>query len=513
MTHYATLTLTALAPLMLLELIALLAIPLFIAGTYEGWRGLRAAMDRCGFRYYATIVMLFHTSICVKLFSHFNCHGPYEDETGKERRHLATDYSIKCDDDDYSAYSGFVTVMLFVYVLVLPLGALLWLKSNRPAGRVTSPRELAELDGVLAPLAEKYTQPYWWFELAGVAVRLCYCGGAVFIFPTHATLRCALCLIVVTAYAAFSLSHKPVAQESSRAVSVLAHALLFLLALAAIVSTNVASERVQVGYSCALFVFTIAVGACLRQIKAKETEHKLAAAISAREPFDQEAFEARSSAYLYDAVALQARDIVREPTSAGMAYLKTQLAPLDSVWPEEIPAEIILKDCATTVEALLANLDADATLEARLKYVFNDVVDFSAFLKASDESILLSLEVLVDFFKGARWTRFTRLRLEALWAMRKTTGGMELMCRDVLAVEPFGTMLRELKDIKGDSELPVFRRDDVAELIKSLAPNAPESYLQSVDQKALPELLKSLATVVFPELQAHIWGLIPGGRT
>ena len=143
MTHYATLTLTALAPLLLLALIALLAVPFFIAGAGRGWRGFRAAMDRCGFRHYATMIMLFHTSICVKLFSHFNCQGPYEDETGKHRRHLATDYSIKCDDDDYLAYSVFATGMLFVYVFVLPLGALLSLKSNRPAGRATSPRELA----------------------------------------------------------------------------------------------------------------------------------------------------------------------------------------------------------------------------------------------------------------------------------------------------------------------------------------------------------------------------------
>ena len=344
-------------------------------------------------------------------------------------------------------------------------------------------------------------------------MRLCYCGGAVFLFPTHSTLRCTLCVLVVSAYVAFSLSHKPVAQESSRTVTVLAHALLFLLALAANVSTNVASEPVQVGYSCALFVFTIAICAFLRRIKAKETEHKLAAAISAREPFDKEAFEARSSAYLHDAVALQARDIVRDPTSAGMAYLKTDLAPLDSVWDEELPAATILKDCATTIEALLANLDANKTLEARLKYLFDKVVDFSAFLEASDKSILLSRDILVDFFKDARWTRFTRFRLEALWAMRKTTSVMQARCDKVLAVEPFGSMLRAQEDIKGPSEQLVLQREDLVEMIRSLAPNAPESYLRSVDQKALPELLKSLATVVLPEFLEYLRQLIPGGRT
>ena len=191
--------------------------------------------------------------------------------------------------------------------------------------------------------------------------------------------------------------------------------------------------------------------------------YKLVAAISAREPFDKEAFEARSSAYLHDAVALQAREVVREPTSAGMAYLRTHLAPLASVWDEVLPAEIILKDCTTVIEARLAKLDADATLDARLTHLFNDVVDFGeVFAKASGTSVVqLSLDVLVDGFADARWTRFTRLRLEALWGMRKTTGVMQALCDETLAVEPFGTMLREQEDMKGSSEQPSLRREDV----------------------------------------------------
>ena len=206
--------------------------------------------------------------------------------------------------------------------------------------------------------------------------------------------------------------------------------------------------------------------------------YKLVAAISARKPFDKAAFEARCSAYLHDAVALQARDVVREPTSAGMAYLKKHLAPLDSVWNEELPAELVLKDCATVVEALLAKLDADATLDARLTYLFNDVVDCGQVIsKANGTSVVqLSLDVLVDGFKDARWTRFTVLRLEALWAMRETTGVMQALCDKVLAAEPFGGMLRALQDMKGTSEQPSLRRDDVGGLINGLAPNATDAY-------------------------------------
>ena len=120
-----------LAPLLLLGLMALLAVPLFVAGSDRGWRGWRAAMDRCGFRHYATTIMLFHTSICVKTFSHFDCEGPYEDSNGKERYHLATDYTISCDDSEHRWFSYYAGTMLVFYVFLLPAGVLLFMGFNR----------------------------------------------------------------------------------------------------------------------------------------------------------------------------------------------------------------------------------------------------------------------------------------------------------------------------------------------------------------------------------------------
>ena len=48
----------------------------------------------------------------------------------------------------------FAKVMIFVYVVVLPLAVFFRLKANR-SGKAKSTRELAELDGVLAPLTAK----------------------------------------------------------------------------------------------------------------------------------------------------------------------------------------------------------------------------------------------------------------------------------------------------------------------------------------------------------------------
>ena len=88
--------------------------------------------------------------------------------------------------------------MIVFYVVLLPGGVLLWLKANRPAGRALTPRELKDLDGILAPLTTKYAPQYWWFEAVDVGVRMCFCGLAVFLFPNSPVLRQALCLIVVT---------------------------------------------------------------------------------------------------------------------------------------------------------------------------------------------------------------------------------------------------------------------------------------------------------------------------
>ena len=123
------------------------------------------------------------------------------------------------------------------------------------------------------------------------------------------------------------------------------------------------------------------------------------------------------------------------------------------------------------------------------------------------------VEVLAERFADARWTRFTRLRLEATWALCKTKGVMQAICDNFLAMEPFGSMLRAQEDIDGPSEQPMLQREELIKQIRILAPNAPESYRQSVDQKALPELLRSLATVGYPEFHEHLRVVIPGGRT
>ena len=90
---------------------------------------------------------------------------------------------------------------------------------------------------------------------------------------------------------------------------------------------------------------------------------------------------------------------------------------------------------------------------------------------------------------------------------------MQAICDNFLAMEPFGSMLRAQEDIEGPSEQPVLQREELIKQIRILAPNASESYLRSVDQKTLPELLKSLSVEGFPDFHEHLGVVIPGGRT
>ena len=72
-THYAAVALTTLCPLIVAVLINLAAVPLYFYRADRGWAAWWSAVDRCGMRYFATALLLFYTSICVKAFEHFNC--------------------------------------------------------------------------------------------------------------------------------------------------------------------------------------------------------------------------------------------------------------------------------------------------------------------------------------------------------------------------------------------------------------------------------------------------------
>ena len=279
-------------------------------------------------------------------------------------------------------FSYFAAFMLIVYVVILPLAALIWLKGNRPSGKLVSPRELAVLDGALAPLTTKYAQTFWWFESVGVFTRLCFCGLAVFLFPTKSGLRCTFCLLVNTCYIVFVVAFKPVALESCRHVDLIAHALLWLVAASAGTAQDVASESVQVAYSTALFLFTIGACALVHYLKAAEPQLAMVTAITKGEPFEIKEFEAleatRSGAFLHEAVVRAARKIAMSPTAKDMAFLRTQLLPLKSVWCEQLPAPLVLKERAEAIEQRLRAYNFkhnSPTIAKQLDHLFGDVVE------------------------------------------------------------------------------------------------------------------------------------------
>ena len=75
MTHYTAIVLTTLFPLLIACALALVAVPVYVRGAGRGRAAWWVAMNRCGLGYFATFMLLFHMSICVQTFQHFNCHG------------------------------------------------------------------------------------------------------------------------------------------------------------------------------------------------------------------------------------------------------------------------------------------------------------------------------------------------------------------------------------------------------------------------------------------------------
>ena len=212
--------------------------------------------------------------------------------------------------------------MLFVYVLGIPAAAVLKLWLNRKSGAGLTRAELAARDGPLVTLTRKYSPQYWWFEAVCIGTRLCFCGLAVFFFPEKPVLRLALCLIAISFNIWFCERYRPVSTESMSTVMTGSCTLLWLLVVAAIVSTGKSSDMVQLGCSCALTGLVAGMALLLRHIKNSEPDFAMVNAIENHEPFDSGDFEAavteRGAAHLAELASTVAAKIAKKPTHKAM---------------------------------------------------------------------------------------------------------------------------------------------------------------------------------------------------
>ncbi|KAH8069897.1 hypothetical protein JL721_5432 [Aureococcus anophagefferens] len=277
--HYTSVTLTTLVPVLFGVVAAAAAVGVFLFNPESDWRAVRR---RCG-KNYVTALLLFHPMVCIHIIGHFHCDGPFVVAGG--RRRTCSRRTTPCPA---TARSGTSTPPTPGSCSPRSSSARRSRRSRRsaePARRVAPP-ELAKLDGALASLTQRYTPQFWWFEAVAVLVRLLF-GGLTVIFsaPISAVFHCTC--------------------------------------------------------SAALFVFVVAVCGLTRHIKSNEGDFKLGDAILRREPFAAAKFEAatsRSSKLLYDCVSRAASEIVDAPDPAGMAYLRTHLVALGSVWEDRVAA-------------------------------------------------------------------------------------------------------------------------------------------------------------------------------
>ena len=86
-------------------------------------------------------------------------------------------------------------------------------------------------------------------------------------------------------------------------------------------------------------------------------------------------------------------------------------------------------------------------------------------------------------------------------------------CRKIIAQEPYGPKILAQEDFSEPSSgQPLLRREDLCASLEALAPTASESYHRSVDQKALPEIMKCVSEESFDDFEAFLEALIPGAR-
>lgn len=61
-------------------------------------------------------------------------------------------------------------------------------------------------------------------------------------------------------------------------------------------------------------------------------------------------------------------------------------------------------------------------------------------------------------------------------------------------------------------EQPALRHEELVAAILGLVPGASEEYRAEVDEKAMPELLRALASAAYAQFEAHIKSMAPGMR-
>ncbi|KAH8060658.1 hypothetical protein JL722_4771 [Aureococcus anophagefferens] len=468
--HYTSVTLTTLVPVLFGVVAAAAAVGVFLFNPESDWRAVRR---RCG-KNYVTALLLFHPMVCIHIIGHFHCDGPFVVAGGRRRHVLASDYAVSCDGAIWHLYAAYAGLMLAAFVIFVP---------NAPA------------------------------------------------------LRVALCLFGVSAYLWFTAAFRPVARASSHVVESLAYAMLWFLALYATVSETRAGDSVKGACSAALFVFVVAVCGLTRHIKSNEGDFKLGDAILRREPFAAAKFEAatsRSSKLLYDCVSRAASEVVDAPDPAGMAYLRTHLVALGSVWEDRVAAAEACRARRDALEAQLARLGgAPGPPEAQLARLFGDAApvavstrrrrsmeDLRVHARArrtgagSPEAAALGFGDVLELVAETTWSRFEVLRLDALWAMNGTSEVMARRCASFLAAEPWGSDLRGLANVEAPAAQPPLERPDLRAALDGLATaRERDAHRAALDRGCLAELLRALAAASYGDFEAHLRRLVPGART
>ena len=74
----------------------------------KDWRGALRESFYSGCHNYIVLALMVHTTVCVSIFDHFNCKGPYHVGSGRTKRVLAQDFETSCESPAYEVRRGVI---------------------------------------------------------------------------------------------------------------------------------------------------------------------------------------------------------------------------------------------------------------------------------------------------------------------------------------------------------------------------------------------------------------------
>jgi len=198
-------------------------------------------------------LFLIYPSVSTSVIGYFNCRGV------EGKSYLIADFGMECGSDIWKKWLPYLTVMLFVYPIGIPLITFLALWRHRH--RLREPNTVF----ALGFMYEAYQLRYWWFEQIDMVYKLLMTAVLVQIAPP---IRLQLGLFFVGIYTCLVLIIQPFLRRSDDWFHMLVQTLIVLMLLSAHTFQAEGEVDESMDIVVSVFLITLTVILCILLVAA-----------------------------------------------------------------------------------------------------------------------------------------------------------------------------------------------------------------------------------------------------